>query len=258
MAGIIGTLVTGALAVYFYLNPRTRGRLAYQMMSVRYFDEEELSLPEGAKMTFKGDDVDRLTKTLVVLWNIGQDTLSRGDIVQENPLRVCFPEDDRILHEEIVKLTDDTIKADVQARSGAAHELLLSYDYLNANDGFVLKVIHDGRSPYPQVLGRSQRVPNGPENLGTFESASEVSSTRAVFVRRYRYIAVGVGLLGILLGLVLLVTGVVMELAPSGQMLDVLDIAQGVIMIVYGVIILMAPAVYYWFKRRRFPKSLSM
>ena len=150
--GIVGIVVGIAGSLVAYFRPRIKKRLACQMTYTCYFREDEYRLPKDAKFTFQDEDVARLTKTTIVLWNKGTEELYGKSIDAGDPICVSFSEGDRILSHEFVTCTRESTAPDA-VRGIADHELRLYYDYLNPGDGFALEVVHDSADSLPEVKG---------------------------------------------------------------------------------------------------------
>ena len=172
--GLIGTLlglVVGVVclgvAAWVYVHPPRRHILAYQTAVVRYFDEARLSLPNKAAMTFKGDQVVRLARTTVVLWNAGTEALRGEDIVPADPLRISIAEG-QVLHHRVLQTTSDATK--IRVEPGTGGDLEVRYCYLNPDDGVAVEVVHDGLAT--AVTGTAKGLTGGPESRGTIQLAS--------------------------------------------------------------------------------------
>lgn len=256
---IVLAVLTSLLASWFYFNPRTKNRLAYQMTSVLYFNETDYSLPPGAQMTFENTSVKRLTKTTVVLWNHGTETLYGTSIVIDDPLCVAFDEGDRIFSCRITQRTNDTNEAGIVG-AAATHERLLSYDYLNAKDGFVVEIVHDSKKPHPLVSGSIKGVAKGVENFGLPRRSDMPGIGHYVMVLSSA--AVVMGVVGPLTAGFTFVQSWAAEISPEWLRSLIADIAP-VASVVFAVTVLLliaGSAVFLWLRgRRRYPtKRLSI
>ena len=161
-SGVMVGLLGAGFAIRMYYRPPKRIRLGHQQAVMAHFDQARLALPQEASMSFAGTPVERLTTTTVVLWNAGTEVLRGEDIVQVDPIRVAVA-DGVVLRHRIVGGTKKALGLNVDG-TGARSELQVRYDYLNAGDGVVIEVTHDGTSV--GVVGEAKGLKDGPEDRG--------------------------------------------------------------------------------------------
>ena len=162
----IATAVSLIVACISYYKPRKRQKLLYQTTTIQYFEEDDYTLPSDAIMTFQGQKVARLTKAMLILWNGGIDALRGEDIVQHDPIRISLSATGKILDYSIIGGTNDGNRVVVQIPSHSQNELIVTYDYLNPNDGAVIQVLHDAKQRDPTVVGTAKGLSEGPRGLG--------------------------------------------------------------------------------------------
>ncbi len=245
----IGLMATILVTVYFL----KRRKLAYQTASVSYFERSGVVLPAGFTMTFQGQRVKRLAKATVIVWNAGYEDLRGEDIVEDDPIRVCFDERTRVLFHEVFGMTNEANRVVVETREGALNELTVKYDYLNARDGFVLYAIHDGGQEHPRVVGTAKGLPDGPQNRGTSqlgEDPTERNLRRQDQVGAVMFVCVVLYLVGWWFDVPELVG--MPHLTPD---VDVHGIAPLVGTILFALVLLV-PFLTTLTSRRRYPKSL--
>lgn len=104
--------------------------------------------PQELKVTFKGEEVEDVYRTLLLFFNAGNDTLNYFEIADK--LSFCFY-DARVLKTSIVKASRDVIKFDVKNRTEWHHEtdpdkffddVELEFKWLGHTDGAVVEVLH--------------------------------------------------------------------------------------------------------------------
>ena len=71
LIGVFIAVIGGIFAILAYFKPRKRQKLLYQTSGIQYFEEQEFALPSDFIMTFQGENVERLAKTMLILWNGG-------------------------------------------------------------------------------------------------------------------------------------------------------------------------------------------
>lgn len=100
---------------------------------------------EGLKIWYRGQQVSTLTVSTILFWNAGRSTLDKTDIATANPPRIVAKEGVMILEGAVVEMnnpsSDFSIQLDAEGKS-----LTLLFEYLNNDDGAVIRVIHTGSS----------------------------------------------------------------------------------------------------------------
>lgn len=146
--GIIGVLLgIVALPAGVYLGRRNR-----QVPDLRYaIDHDEIIAPDdwlftdGLSLRFQGENVARLCRTYVAIWNKRGDTVRGSDIVDSDLLRVVLDESDDVLSARVVAASRKQIEARVDRKAAT-----ITFDFLDQGDGFVVEVLH--RVPSPPTL----------------------------------------------------------------------------------------------------------
>ena len=256
-----------AFAMWAWRRPRKRLKLSYQTASVRYFDEQETLLPSGAAMTFGGESVARLVKSTVIVWNAGTDVLRGKDIVSNDPLRICFGERARVLSHAVVGTTKKANAVATKAVKGVLNELTLTYDYLNAGDGFVIHAVHDGERKHPRMDGSARGLSEDPKYYGIVE-LGELLKERA---RRRQNIgmvilsggatsacawmaALAVGWVGLRLPTA---NSYVLRLGDIGESVRLLFLSTCLFLLAIQGFFFYVSAMRLWRTRRRYPRSLA-
>ena len=266
MPGWALNLVMGALAVagltvgaLSYFRPRSTLRLCYQTTSVRYFDEGDYALPNAAVMTFEGQSVKMLTKATVVFWNAGSEVLRGGDMVQSDPIRLCVDEGSRLLSHEIIGSSKQANCVRAKLISGAQHELALEYDYLDAGDGFVVQVVHDGPQRDPSVAGLARGLARGVESRGRVQSGETRRPghiSDGLLFSPVLLVSLGLILLGMFMAMTLVVDASGAVESVFGQYFGPVSAGASAIYLGGGLVVGSLPAVVLWLSRRRYPRAL--
>lgn len=163
--GIAGILV----GYVFYRRSRIGPRLAYHQRFDRLIGGGKPLLPKEVEIYFAGQKVQRLTKTLLAIWNYGTATVHGSSVVSDDPIRFAFPEDVLVLKPRVIAATRATNKLTVALRSGSSNEVICQFDYLDVGDGGVIEVLHTGDQGTASVLGSVRGVPTGLEDVSGAE-----------------------------------------------------------------------------------------
>jgi hypothetical protein len=96
------------------------------------------------QVLYKGDEVENLSVSRVVLWNTGSDTINASDIADANPLRILATANGVIiLDAKLVATNNSSSRPSVDVLPDRK-SALLSFDYLDKDQGAVIQVIHTG------------------------------------------------------------------------------------------------------------------
>lgn len=196
--GFIGTvlgIVGLALSIVFYLRSRRIQRPTYAKRSTRWFDGSDTPHSD-LKMFFRDQQIQRFTITHLAFWNAGNQTIRRGDFATASPLHLHIPSE--------LTLLDIRLTARTTTENGVllvppavlpchpASDIQIDFDFLDADDGFVVQLVHDGESTKDiTVLGKLPGVPSilkagsGPNFRRSFSRAGSLflGGTSAPFLR---------------------------------------------------------------------------
>ena len=151
----IAALIVGLLGIpiTFIVARRTRQRpdLRYAIDFDVILNPSDRLFDQGLYMTLKGDKIDCISRTRIALWNQRGDTIRRSDILDTDPLRLQFEKDDKALQSRVITMSRKQIALSaIEPVNESA--VLIDFDFLDAKDGGVLEVIHQGTIK-PAVLG---------------------------------------------------------------------------------------------------------
>lgn len=168
--GWVGSLIglAGLLAgVVAYLRSRKRTSLSFTYRGEHLLGSESNALPEGISVQYHGANIPRLTRSVIVLWNSGENTVLGADVVDIDPLRFCVETDGEILSASILKGTR-TVN-DFRIRHPSAHapnEAVVEFNYFDSKDGVVVEILHTSASRYPEIKGTLRGMPEGLKSVG--------------------------------------------------------------------------------------------
>ncbi|WP_321863405.1 hypothetical protein [Pseudomonas paraveronii] len=165
LLGIAG-IVFGVLT---YLWTRKRTSLAYVHLGEHLLGSASDALPQQIVVQYNGISIPRLTKSIVILWNNGENTVNGEDIVAKDPLRFHVGDDGQILSILILKssraVNDFSF---LSTPSAKANEEVFTFNFLDANDGVVVEILHTSTDRKPRIKGTLKGLPQGFRNLGQF------------------------------------------------------------------------------------------
>ncbi|WP_347170101.1 hypothetical protein AAHI06_02535 [Pseudomonas salmasensis] len=168
----LGTLL-GIAGIVFaaltYLWTRRRTSLAYVHLGEHLLGSASDALPSEIVVQYNGISIPRLTKSLLIFWNNGENTVNGEDIIVKDPLRFHVGADGRILSVLILKASRAVNDFSVRPPpEGDIHEMDFTFNFLDANDGVVVEILHTSTDRKPSIKGTLKGLPQGFRNLGQF------------------------------------------------------------------------------------------
>lgn len=150
VATVVGTLVAlvGLPATYYW---GRRNRQRPDLCYVRDF--AVLMAPEDGlagghlKMTANGQNIKSISRTYVALFNMKGDSVDGSHVVALDPLRLTVEDGDSILQTRIMSQSRPQCAVALNFEEGNDREVYVNFDFLDAKDGVIVEVLHQGSSP---------------------------------------------------------------------------------------------------------------
>lgn len=162
-------IVSFIAAIIFYFWPRKQTRLSYVHLGEHVLGSASDTLPSAIVVQYNGISIPRLTKSILIFWNSGENTVKGEDIVAKDPLRVHVGDDGQILSAVILKssraVNDFSI---LKTPDIAANEITFDFSFLDKDDGAVVEILHTSTDRKPRIRGTLKGLPQGFRNLGQF------------------------------------------------------------------------------------------
>jgi hypothetical protein len=261
LIGLIG-IILGAIGIFSYKVSKSIARPAYQKSSLQLIGREEDNLPDEVDVTYKGKRVDRLTKTKLILWNDGTETLDGDSVVKADPITIIFSDNTRILSHKILKRTKAVNNFEVIKDDEKQNCLILQFDYLDPKDGIVLEILHDSEKRYPEITGTIKGLKKCFSDLGQIYEMKDFKSKGiiGIIVDNYRLIF----WLGVAIGLSFATFGLLPEevrqyfekyLDSSQNVKSLSDYSAAYV--IGGLLYAAMPASFLWSRRKKYPRSLE-
>ena len=144
---VLSSLIISALSFFgmlaIYVITRKEKRPFYSIKSTNIFRDLTGQF-KPLKIEYDGEEIENLTTTKLFLWNGGKETINKNDIAEFEPLKIKVTDnykmlDVNILESKIANNFKYTLSHDLS-------ELLLTFDYIDINEGVVIQIIHTGKS----------------------------------------------------------------------------------------------------------------
>ncbi|OQW32902.1 MAG: hypothetical protein A4E19_05995 [Nitrospira sp. SG-bin1] len=170
VGSVIGLLGI-AIAIFIYLRTRQRTRLAFAYTAQQLLGSTG-ALPRDITLQFRGKEITKLTRTLVLVWNSGENTILADQIVSSDPLQLVFAEGSQVLSATVLKQTRAVNQLQTILIPEPGNSLFLRFEYLDTGDGALIEVLHTSDDRFPLFLGTIRGMPKGIEDLGNIRSMS--------------------------------------------------------------------------------------
>lgn len=131
-------------AVVFFIKGKKSKKPTY-MIVTNNLVRDSIKDIDSVQITYKKENIPNLSVSKVTFWNAGKDTIQKFDIPKGFPLKITIKEGYRILDAKIIyqKNIANSIKAHLNSEK---NEVIISFDYLDFEDGFVLQIFHTADS----------------------------------------------------------------------------------------------------------------
>ncbi|MBJ8205611.1 hypothetical protein JDS91_30785 [Bacillus cereus] len=169
--GIVIALITTLIA------SKAKKRLVYQCKSLKVIGTDSIT-PNEIEITYKGKKVPRVIMTKITIWNVGKETINGSDIVNDDNLRLEIDKNEEIISLNIINKTRDVNKFTSFLDAKSNNTAILTFDYLDPNDGVTLEILHTDWKWNPKIKGSIKGLPKGLLNWSNGNSAIPYKNER--------------------------------------------------------------------------------
>jgi len=166
---VVWFLAACFVSLYIYSLTRKEKEPRYILRTVR-------NIPKK----YHGIEMEDNTVTRVLFWNNGRDTIHFEDIAQADQLRFAAKERGNIMNAKIIQVKTDAnqFRINIPLDKSA---VMLSFDYVDKNEGAVIEIVHTGRS-YLDIEFRGKIKGGGTpkQKLSFFELFREITLQKAL------------------------------------------------------------------------------
>lgn len=132
------------LAIIFFIRGRRTKEPRYTIRSTNLMRDFTSRL-EALEMTYAGKRISNLTATKLAFWNNGKDTINGSDIAAADPLMVKVNDGYKILDSSVLYAKNAANQFSINQSDDGSH-VLIQFDYLDADEGGVIQLLHTGKS----------------------------------------------------------------------------------------------------------------
>lgn len=165
--GVSGILVGCVITALVYQLQKEKSKICLHHKLFRLLGYPDQALPQEIEFRFRGEQLKRLEKILVLFWNGGNVTISETDAIATDPFRL--EGDFRIVDAKILKTTRDVTNVRLRTENFDKGIVGFEFDFLDPQDGAVAEILCEGfterkgkiHPPSYQILGTFRRMPRG-------------------------------------------------------------------------------------------------
>jgi hypothetical protein len=163
------------LAILFYVKGRKFKKLVWMIESNNMF-LDTLSRFEKLKISYSGKEINTMTVSKIAIWNKGTEPISITDIAPADPIKIVFKEKVQLLELNILQRTNEINMVNVINQFTQNSSLIITFDFLNKDDGIALQLFHTGTSSNDISVSGTIIGSSNPERI--FKDRYENSSSR--------------------------------------------------------------------------------
>lgn len=246
--GLLSLLAAG----FIYLLTRQRTGLAFAYCGDRLLGASTANLPAEISVQYKGLPIPRLTRSIVVLWNSGEKTIIKEDIVGADPLRVSIGEEGEILSIALLKVSRPVNEAAIVGSPPRKQDAEITFGYLDAGDGIVIEILHTSENSKPLVLGTFRGLPKGMKDLGRVKRSNQIRKRPFFLSRRILSWAT------MALGLAMTFAGIFVSAESIDTLITAKPAPNWILMVILGTTYIFFGLWMMYMLRRKHPRSLHV
>jgi hypothetical protein len=181
----LATIVAVMLGYFFLSKGRKRKQIAYTTLEQDVIPRSRDAVP-GLEISYKRRPVKLLSRVTLWLWNAGNEPITGADLKTKLPLRLELGEKVTVLEIGVTTQTRETNNLTV------GEDLLVTFDYLNPNDGAMIDIFVD-KGEYHERADRPLVIMQG-EIIGAAQRPS-FSVFDSSMSHATRYLTAGLALM---------------------------------------------------------------
>ncbi len=132
--------ITGLISsIFFYLKSKKEKKPVYDIRTTQLLRKNITSI-EKLDISYEGQELEDFSVTYISFWNAGRETIEGSDIVERDPIKINL-EGYKIYDYQIIIEEE---KNNIHFEKEGVNVIKLKFDYLDKNQGFLLKVYHNG------------------------------------------------------------------------------------------------------------------
>jgi hypothetical protein len=138
--GILGFFLTVFGIIQNHWFRKVRG-LSYSILGRNLIRDYSESLG-GLEIKLKGEKVKTLSVVKIAIWNNGNETLDKHQLVEKDKLRIEISNDTKVFDYSIIQVNESSNSFNLKKLNPNIIEI--NFDYIDQNQGCVIQIIYDG------------------------------------------------------------------------------------------------------------------
>ncbi|MGW5748674.1 hypothetical protein [Amycolatopsis sp. NPDC003861] len=167
---VVGIPLTFILARRGRKRPLLRSIVGFEILA----SPDDGAFDGGFMRTLTGEPITKISRTSVAIWNHQGDTVRGTDVVPIDKVRLQLEDGDFPLQVRILSWSRSQNRLVVQVDENNSSAINIEFDFLDAGDGGVFEVIHQGGRP--PVLGGTIRGSRMEPRSGTLLSSADLAN----------------------------------------------------------------------------------
>lgn len=254
---LITFIIAIALAVFLYFKAKQKKGLSYYISNNLLIDRSNTENPDQIEIFFLGTKVDKLYKTLIYIWNSGNQIIKKNELNTKDPFRLEIENNKEILSIKIIKSTRDVIDFNTYSENSVNFHKV-NFDYLDPNDGAVIEVLHNGSIDDLKLKGTVMgisKIKNTESNKENFfiKAVNESLIFNSILISNAPR---AFGILVFLIGCSMAFFASYLYLNPETKI--VTQISDGKSIFIGSLIYIVFGLIVVFFNKRQYPKNLEI
>lgn len=133
------------LSIVFYLRS-IKVKKPYCLTSSTNVISNSMSEITSLEIFYKKERVTNLTKTKLVFWNAGKETLTQNDIPTSEPMTICVENGLKILNAKIIFVKNKSNQINIKKEKNRDNKFYIEFEYIDRDEGAIIEIVHTGTS----------------------------------------------------------------------------------------------------------------
>lgn len=134
--GLLGIV----LAIIFYVKSKRKKTLTYEIYGYNVINEYQSKI-KNLEIKYKKKPIENLSLSKIAIWNSGNVTINRDEIVELSPILIKMKNEEEILDIKLIKQTENSNNFKLIKN---INSWKVDFDYIDKNEGCLLGIVHTG------------------------------------------------------------------------------------------------------------------
>ena len=159
---VVGVLVSWFISSYFHRRNLHSKRISIKYQSWQLYPIENYSFPNDFELNYKGRTIKKVFQVYLYIWNSGEKSISRSDVLTLDPVRVRLEGNFDVLSLTLEKYSNPNNETKLLTEENKENKsFVLEFSYLHPQQGIRISVLLTGNLSNVQGSGTLLDSPNG-------------------------------------------------------------------------------------------------